>query len=448
MPHTRSQAPSPGGFLSLETHPVARKRTALKTDSPLKDDAKPNTSTPMSKKPSRKGNKRGRKPSAKRDDSLSSVQSIEDMETGSHSESHNGSDASGNHGDTKVEDNSEHPGFSTPIFCRTQTQGTQTPNTAVVAGRRLYEIALEALASSPIPASQMIGEDFSVSVADRLSVKTYHSVGTQTSPDLNHALYTAAEVQTSPSLDQVQYKDAELQTEWASDSQTHARNFLCCPCCAAPVSCPAGHQVGAHLEPKSLAIIQRKLTPIPAYKKNKKRILADIESENDEIVTQSQKRRLVAPPGSTSYTGRAPIRRAPTTHAERRRKYTMPKDGSHPPTIFGLSQVLAAEKEKKQTAPTVASNSANESSASNLFAVQDDLNAPDRSASPSRSVCESSVPNSHASPSTWNFRELFGSVPRSISKLFLNPFGMWMMLNPSSFPLTSFLCFLLFSGFL
>ena len=106
-----------------------------------------------------------------------------------------------------------------------------------------------------------------------------------------------------------------------------------------------------------------------------------------------------------------------------RSKYTIPKDGSQPPTIFGLSQVLAAEKEKKQAAPTVASNSANESSASNLFAVHDDLNAPDISASPSRPVCESSVPNLPASPSTWNFRELFGSVPRSISKLFVNPFG-------------------------
>jgi hypothetical protein len=333
------------------------------------------------------------------------------------------------------QDFGEHPSF---LYTPTQRMdpSSQTPNTTT-AGQRLYGMAVEACMSSPSAAGQLSTQDLATT-STLPPVKAYASTGMQTSPGMTtrtgvqtstvmtartgmHALpprtattgvqratvMTASTgVQTSPALStSTGVQTAALMAIPFPNFKPETR-IIRCDCCSNPLICSSGHIFGADLDAETIAIIENVLTDA-AFKKLgrrlNKRARDDIESDvsaDEDRTSPSRKRRFVGPPGSTPFRARSP--RKTTTYEERRRRRIMEGKGLiNPPTLFRLPELIAHNEENREVREEVREE-------------MPAMNFPPNEAATSNSQSGISSPS--------RFRDLFGIVPRSISKLFSNPF--------------------------
>ncbi|KAL1885010.1 hypothetical protein Plec18167_001667 [Paecilomyces lecythidis] len=187
-----------------------------------------------------------------------------------------------------------------------------------------------------------------------------------------------------------------------------------CYSCGATLQCPNGHPPGKLRPRKRRPSRNRALTKrIAPIRKRTRDNMSDDEAS--DIITPSNKRRNMGPPGSTPFARRSTplssrLVNRTTPFSERRRRRLLEQQGRIDKTLFRLPQLVAQTESDRQTSSNEPEIAPCEPSS---LIRHVDANKENRESEP-----DNEQPSTPETPRRgWGIRGLFSSVPRSFSRI-------------------------------
>ncbi|GAD96719.1 hypothetical protein NFIA_064050 [Paecilomyces variotii No. 5] len=186
-----------------------------------------------------------------------------------------------------------------------------------------------------------------------------------------------------------------------------------CHSCGATLQCPNGHPPGnlqsRSLRPSRNRALTKRVAPI------RKRTRDNVsDDEASDIITPSNKRRNMGPPGSTPFARRSTplssrLVNRTTPFSERRRRRLLEQQGRIDKTLFRLPQLIAQAESDRQVSNEPEITPCEPSP----LAGHIDANKENR-----ESEHDNGQPSTPETPRRgWGIRGLFSSVPRSFSRI-------------------------------
>lgn len=200
---------------------------------------------------------------------------------------------------------------------------------------------------------------------------------------------------------------------------THHGYFCQCRYCGSILQCPNGHPSGSSRSQDPGFPLHKALTKrvAPVRKRTRDNVSDD---ESTDVITPSNKRRNLGPPGSTPFARRSTplssrlINRA-TPFSEQRRRRVLEQQGRIDKTLFRLPQLIAQAESDRQVSKEPEVGPCEPSP----LARQIDANKENKETEP-----DNQQPSTPETPRRgWGIRGLFSSVPRSFSRI-LPTFGL------------------------